>query len=43
VDEEGESSEIVYNHRPLYAGLCATGLSLLVGNLGTVRMIWQFQ
>ena len=40
-DPEKEDVVRVYNNRPLTAGLVATGLSLLVGNLGTVRMIWQ--
>jgi YYY domain-containing protein len=40
-DPEKEEVIRVYNRRPLAAGFCALGLSLLVGNLGTVRMIWQ--
>jgi YYY domain-containing protein len=40
-DPESEEVVRVNNHRPLWAGFSAVGLSLLVGNLGTVRMIWQ--
>ena len=40
-DPEKEDVIRINNNRPLWAGLSAVGLSLLVGNLGTVRMIWQ--
>lgn len=39
--EDGEPPDAPPDRRPLYAGLASTVGLLVLGNLGTVRMIWQ--
>ena len=40
IEDDDEEEEVYNNRQPLYAGLLATTLSLLIGNLGSIRMIW---